>query len=373
MSHSRQSCYIPLAPTPLSRYSKKLLFFLSSFFSWFPQVTSPVAYCKGEIYPASRKRTAYGVRAGLFLVDKTSSTSDWISNQINNPPRQKADLCKRKAMSLDRFSVPIATKNQKKRGCCYSFFPRHFLLSPKNSCFLLTPYSHWQRNNLLVLRLSFSRFVPIFLEGERQANIVRAPLPQSMVAKVTVGRAPGVRVSVCVFAGKVSAKTFYIASLHCHLINFERHRYCFTRMGSATRPAETKLRRVWQLFIETIDNKYLSVAFIRNARDLNLLSSHVGAVFTFRAASPAASSSPSFGHFQNGGITPSEWNRRIQRRWAIKAAVVRNSIDDDRVQFKILDLLLLVREDQPHASSKSSTTATTIKKTGREGAVLWLV
>ena len=115
MSHSRQSCYIPLAPTPLSRYSKKLLFFLSSFFSWFPQVTSPVAYCKGEIYPASRKRTAYGVRAGLFLVDKTSSTSDWISNQINNPPRQKADLCKRKAMSLDRFSVPIATKNQKKK------------------------------------------------------------------------------------------------------------------------------------------------------------------------------------------------------------------------------------------------------------------
>ena len=147
-------------------------------------------------------------------------------------------------MSLDRFSVPIATKNQKKRGCCYSFFPRHFLLSPKKLLFSFDSLLSLTTKQSFSSSSLFSRFVPIFLEGERQANIVRAPLPQSMVAKVTVGRAPGVRVSVCVFAGKVSAKTFYIASLHCHLINFERHRYCFTRMGSATRPAETKLRRV---------------------------------------------------------------------------------------------------------------------------------
>ena len=178
MSHSRQSWYIPLAPTPLSRYSKKLLFFLSSFFSWFPQVTSPVAYCKGEIYPASRKRTAYGVRAGLFLVDKTSSTSDWISNQINNPPRQKADLCKRKAMSLDRFSVPIATKNQKKkRGCCYSFFPRHFLLSPKKLLFSFDSLLSLTTKQSFSSSSLFSRFVPIFLEGERASKHCTCPPP----------------------------------------------------------------------------------------------------------------------------------------------------------------------------------------------------
>ena len=146
-------------------------------------------------------------------------------------------------MSLDRFSVPIATKNQKKKLLLYLLSKAFLTFSKKllfsfDSLLSLTTKQSFSSSSL------FSRFVPIFLEGERQANIVRAPLPQSMVAKVTVGRAPGVRVSVCVFAGKVSAKTFYIASLHCHLINFERHRYCFTRMGSATRPAETKLRRV---------------------------------------------------------------------------------------------------------------------------------